>query len=139
MPICQWQAGKRGRRKKDDIFIGVVDAIYACGYALVVKFADDTIKFIDFGDYIRQNTNPLISQFADVDKFKTFSIDDGVLTWGNDMDFNPEALRLGKIDGLAYLQLDLMSPAEREFNVPSEESFGRLHAEIDRRYREKEK
>lgn len=81
----------------------IVDAEVITDYILKIEFANGESRTIDFGDYIRNSENPLIKQFADKEKFGKFKIDDGVLTWNNNMDFDPEALLKGTISGLQYI------------------------------------
>ncbi|MBR4620518.1 MAG: DUF2442 domain-containing protein [Salinivirgaceae bacterium] len=81
----------------------IVDAEVITDYILKIEFANGESRTIDFGDYIRSSENPLIKQYADKEKFGKFKIDDGVLTWNNNMDFDPEALLKGTISGLQYI------------------------------------
>lgn len=83
--------------------VDVVDAEVITDYILKVFFSNDECRIIDFGDYIRNNKNPLIKQYTDKEKFGKCRVVNGVLTWNNDMDFDPEALLKGTISGLQYI------------------------------------
>lgn len=83
--------------------VDVVDAEVITDYTLKVVFSNDECRIIDFGDYIRNNKNPLIKQYTDKEKFGKCRVVNGVLTWNNDMDFDPEALLKGTISGLQYI------------------------------------
>jgi Protein of unknown function (DUF2442) len=60
-------------------------------YQIEVIFNDDKIVLADFEEFLKKSTNPLISQFLDVDKFYDVKLDEyGTLVWGDDeMDINP--------------------------------------------------
>ena len=60
-------------------------------YQVEVFFDDGKMVVADFEEFLKKSTNPLISQFLDIDKFYDVKIDEyGTLVWGDDeMDINP--------------------------------------------------
>jgi Protein of unknown function (DUF2442) len=60
-------------------------------YQIEVIFNDGKTVLADFEEFLKKSTNPLISQFLDIDKFYDVKLDDyGTLVWGDDeMDINP--------------------------------------------------
>ena len=60
-------------------------------YQIEVYFNDGKIVLADFEEFLRKSSNPLISQFLDIDKFYDVKLDEfGALVWGDDeMDINP--------------------------------------------------
>ena len=72
--------------------MNVTRAQYIGDYTLEVWFDNGESRTVDFSAVILFSSNALVAQFADKTKFQQFAIDEGVLTWNNDMDFAPEAL-----------------------------------------------
>lgn len=72
--------------------MNVTKAKYIGDYTVKVWFDSGEIRTVDFSAVVLMSSNALVAQFADKTKFRQFTIDDGVLTWNNDMDFAPEAL-----------------------------------------------
>lgn len=72
--------------------MNVTRAQYIKDYTLKVWFDNGESRTVDFSAVILTSSNALVAQFADKAKFQQFAIDEGVLTWNNDMDFAPEAL-----------------------------------------------
>lgn len=72
--------------------MNVTRAQYIKDYTLKVWFDNGESRTVDFWAVIFTSSNALVAQFADKTKFQQFAIDEGVLTWNNDMDFAPEAL-----------------------------------------------
>lgn len=72
--------------------MNVTRAQYIKDYTLKVWFDNGESRTVDFSAVILTSSNALVAQFADKAKFQQFAIDEGVLTWNNDMDFSPEAL-----------------------------------------------
>lgn len=70
----------------------VTRAQYIGDYTLEVWFDNGESRTVDFSAVILTSSNALVAQFADKAKFQQFAIDEGVLTWNNNMDFAPEAL-----------------------------------------------
>ena len=60
-------------------------------YQIEVTFNDGKMVVADFEEFLKKSTNPLISQFLDLDKFYDVKLDEyGTLVWGDDeMDINP--------------------------------------------------
>ncbi len=59
-------------------------------YQIEVLFNDGKTVLADFEEFLKKSTNPLISQFLDIDKFYDVKLDEyGTLVWGDDeMDIN---------------------------------------------------
>ena len=72
--------------------MNVTKAKYIGDYTVKVWFDNGESRTVDFSAVVLMSSNALVAQFADKQKFQQFTIDDGVLTWNNDMDFAPEAL-----------------------------------------------
>ena len=72
--------------------MNVTKAKYIGDYTVKVWFDNGESRTVDFSAVVLMSSNALVAQFADKTKFQQFTIDDGVLTWNNDMDFSPEAL-----------------------------------------------
>lgn len=69
-----------------------------------VWFSNGESRTIDFGGYIKASRNPLVRQFADTERFaREMTVDGGVLTWNNDMDFAPEKLYDDTANELRYI------------------------------------
>lgn len=60
-------------------------------YQIEVLFNDGKMVVANFEEFLKKSTNPLISQFLDIDKFYDVKLDEyGTLVWGDDeMDINP--------------------------------------------------
>ena len=56
---------------------------YLHDYKLQITFQDGTEKKVDFKNFLNSSTNPEIRAYLDQDKFKSFSIKDGELMWGD--------------------------------------------------------
>ncbi|HZQ09898.1 MAG TPA: DUF2442 domain-containing protein [Anaerolineae bacterium] len=66
-------------------FIAVEAAEYLKGHQLRLRFNDGKNQVVDFGPFLEQSTNPLIRQYLELNKFKSFRITNGDLEW-NDYD-----------------------------------------------------
>jgi len=68
-------------------------------YKLIVKFEDDTIKYIDMYPFISSSSHPLIRKFLNMKLFKKVRIEHGTLAWGdNEFDINPISIYKGQFD-----------------------------------------
>ena len=77
----------------------VVRAEPAEGYRLKLTFSDGHVSDLDFGSFLRGSMNPETRQFLDEKRFKSFSLVDGNLVWGDyEMCFSIEDLYTGEID-----------------------------------------
>lgn len=79
----------------------ITKAEYVNNHIIRLFFSDGYCACYDFETYINLSGNPLVAKYADVCLFGTeWHIDNGVITWNNDMDFDPYALRYNKIAGV---------------------------------------
>ena len=54
-------------------------------YQVEVFFDDGKMVVADFEEFLKKSTNPLISQFLELDKFYNVKLDEyGTLVWGDD-------------------------------------------------------
>ena len=68
-------------------------------YKLIVKFEDDTIKYIDMYPFISSSSHPLIRKILNMKLFKKVRIEHGTLAWGdNEFDINPISIYKGQFD-----------------------------------------
>jgi len=64
-------------------YISVNQAEYVAGHKLRLTFNDGTVRGVDFGPFLAQARNPDITDYRDLEQFKTFRIDQGDLVWGD--------------------------------------------------------
>ncbi|MCP4753006.1 MAG: DUF2442 domain-containing protein [Proteobacteria bacterium] len=69
----------------EDSVLEIVSAQHASNYIISIEFSDGTRQVVDFGPFLKNSLNPLISKYLDIDLFKQFSLDFGDLQW-NDYD-----------------------------------------------------
>ena len=90
-------------------------AKYLSGHKLKIEFEDGKVVTIDFEKFVFKSEHPLMNKFQDIELFKKFRIDDGVLCWGdNEMDFNPADLYTGK-DPEPFVVTEEMKQFAKEF------------------------
>ena len=77
----------------------IVNAEYVADLSLRLCFSDGVVNVVDFGEYIRNNPHPQHDKYLDPELFKTFSLENGNVVWGEDWDmvFPIEDLYIGKI------------------------------------------
>jgi hypothetical protein len=63
--------------------LAVVGVEYLNDYILKLTFSDGHINTVDFGKFIRNERNPMITKYADIDNFKQYKIEDGDLMWND--------------------------------------------------------
>ena len=74
-------------------------AEYIEGYQLKVYFTEGAIKKIDLFAFLMASKNHLIRKFKDIELFKQFRVEDGVICWGdNEFDLNPVNIYNGEYD-----------------------------------------
>lgn len=79
-------------------FLEVTEAKYVSGYKVLVNFDDGTRRIVDFGPFLKQAKNPMITKYRRAKEFKSFHIHDGDLMWGDyDMIFPIMDLYNGQI------------------------------------------
>jgi hypothetical protein len=63
--------------------IKITSADYIGPHSLKLTFQDGKISSVNFYDFLNSSTNPMIKNFLDLEKFKTFKILNGDLMWGD--------------------------------------------------------
>lgn len=84
---------KEGNSYKNNKFVTpiITTAKHIKGLSLCITFSDNTIKTIDFTNYLKKN--PLFIKFIKVSNFKKFKVDNGDIYWpGNVLDFHHSQL-----------------------------------------------
>ena len=64
-------------------YLEVTDAKYVSGRRIRLTFNDGTVREVDFGPFLAKARNPDTTDYRDLEKFKTFRIEDGDLVWGD--------------------------------------------------------
>ena len=86
-------------------------AEYLEGYQLKVYFTDGAIKTINLHAFLMASRNHLIRKFRNIDLFKQFRVEDGVICWGeNEFDLNPMKIYKGEYDNKKITQLKTVKP-----------------------------
>ena len=65
---------------------------YIKDYLLEVKFSNNKIKTIDLRDFLFESTNPMTTQFRDMNLFKKVRVEFGHLSWNGEMDLSADFL-----------------------------------------------
>jgi hypothetical protein len=63
--------------------IEIAEAIYVSNYTIRLKFDDGSVREIDFGNFLMQARNPMITKYRDLEEFKKFYLEYGDLVWNN--------------------------------------------------------
>jgi hypothetical protein len=66
--------------------VKIIQAKYIDKYKVQLFFSDKTECTVDFGDFILDSINPVITQYKDLKKFRKFKIESGNIVWGKDWD-----------------------------------------------------
>ena len=74
----------------EDIMLSVVKAVYMEEYMIKVEFSNGDIKLCDFKKVC--DFSGVFSTLLNLDKFKQFYIEDGVLYWSEMLDCCPDTL-----------------------------------------------
>ena len=78
--------------------IKIISAEYQRDHIIKVKFSDGLEKAINFHSFIKNNSNPNIQAYLNLEKFKSFQVKEGDLMWGDyDLLFPITDLYEGKI------------------------------------------
>jgi len=64
-------------------YLRITEAEYVSSYKIRLTFNDGTMRVMDFEPFLRKATNPQISQYRQMRKFKSFRLDYGDLMWGD--------------------------------------------------------
>lgn len=79
-------------------YLEITEAKYVSGYKIRLTFNDGTERVMDFEPFLRKATNPDITQYRQLRKFKSFRLDYGDLMWGDyEMIFPIADLHCGEI------------------------------------------
>lgn len=60
-------------------------ADYVPPYRLRIRFDDGHVSIVDFGPFLKTSAHPSVRAYLDVERFKRFSLEEGMLHW-NDLD-----------------------------------------------------
>ena len=58
---------------------------YLAAHKLCIRFDDDHESIVNFGPFLKSSAHPSIRAYLDLKRFKSFTVEDGVLHW-NDFD-----------------------------------------------------
>lgn len=76
---------RKSKRKEIPKVVQIEAAHYVVPYKLSIWFDDGRVNTVDFGRFLRASAHPAIRAYLDVERFKKFTLEDGVLHW-NDFD-----------------------------------------------------
>ena len=64
-------------------YLEIIEATYVEGYKLHLVFNDGTKRVMDFARFLRQARNPMLTQYRQLRKFRSFHLHQGDLMWGD--------------------------------------------------------
>ena len=64
-------------------YIEITEAEHVSGYRIRLKFNDDTSRIMDFEPFLRKASNPDLTRYRQLKKFKQFRLHYGDLMWGD--------------------------------------------------------
>jgi Protein of unknown function (DUF2442) len=65
------------------VHLEITAAEYVPRYKIALRFVDATRRTVDFGPFLTKAHNPDTTDYQDLEKFKTFRLEDGDLMWGD--------------------------------------------------------
>ncbi|HXR04536.1 MAG TPA: DUF2442 domain-containing protein [Verrucomicrobiae bacterium] len=78
--------------------VQIESARFVAPYKLRLQFDDGHTNTVDFGPFLKNSEHPSIRAYLDSKKFKSFTVEDGVLHWNDfDLVFPMADLYEGKI------------------------------------------
>ena len=78
--------------------VDVVSITNTDAYTLRLRFGDGHESVLDFGPFLRRSMNPQTRRFLAREKFRSYSLKDGNVVWGDyDMCFSIEQLYTGRL------------------------------------------
>ena len=84
---------------KTNKVLKIVSAKHIGGHRLILTFSDEKEQTVDFGHFLENSQHPEIRKFLDPRSFKTFTVENGELMWGDfDLIFPIMDLYENKID-----------------------------------------
>ncbi len=87
------------------MYFNIIKAEYINDYKINLFFEDGKNGIIDLKEYVSKGD--IFSKFTDMDYFKKFYIENGILTWGQgEVDIAPETLYL-KVTGEKKIYWDM--------------------------------
>jgi hypothetical protein len=63
--------------------LAIAKAQYLKAYRIRLTFSDETVKVIDFKEFLKSAKNPMTRKYLDLKKFKNFRVEYGDLVWGD--------------------------------------------------------
>jgi hypothetical protein len=77
----------------------VEQADFAGAYCVSLTFSDGIQKKVNFGNFLKKSMHPTIRSYLDEKKFRMFTVENGNIVWGKNLDliFPLEQLYEGKI------------------------------------------
>lgn len=73
----------RAAIRKAPKYISVKQADYVSSHKLRLRFNDMTERVMDFGPFLKQAGNPMITKYRRLKEFKAFTLKDGDVMWGD--------------------------------------------------------
>ncbi len=86
--------------------IQVIEAHYAGGHRVSLRFNDELCETIDLSTYL--NYGPIFLPLSDPEYFKRFTLQHGTITWPNGADIAPEKLH----------EIALQINSQKKQNIP---------------------
>jgi hypothetical protein len=88
----------RDKKAKMPEVVRVKSVGYLAPYRLRVLFDDGRETTVDFGPFLKESVHPSIRAYLDVERFRNFTLEDGVLHWSDfDLVFPMADLYEGRI------------------------------------------
>lgn len=88
------------KRTNEAKAVRIQEARCVTPYKLRLRFDDGHRNVVDFGPFLRNSVHPSIRVYLDPERFKRFTIEDGVLHWNDfDLVFPMADLYEGRISG----------------------------------------
>jgi len=79
-------------------YLEITEAKYVSDYKIRLTFNDGMVRVMDFEPFLRKAGNPEITQYRQMQKFKSFHLHYGDLMWGDyEMIFPIADLQRGEI------------------------------------------
>jgi hypothetical protein len=63
--------------------IEIKDTKYLGEYKLKIKFNDNSVKTVDFSDFLKKSKNPMTRKFLKKTEFRKYELKYGDLIWGD--------------------------------------------------------
>jgi hypothetical protein len=78
-------------------YLNIVNAEYLNDYIVRLTFADNTVKDINFSNFLLTHSHPQYNRFRNLKNFRKFQLKNGNIVWGKNADlcFHEEELYNG--------------------------------------------